>query len=92
MGKALKLVISPPAIEDISIFNLASIVAALGYQVGRKIAFVELHPFHNFKRGLDRLGSFGVRKLRERKVEHCRRSSRCVEVILWSDLSMTAGR
>ena len=45
-------------IEDVSIFELGFHRLRVGDEVGRKIAFVELHAFDNFKGGLDRLGFF----------------------------------
>ena len=40
-------------IEDVSILEPGFHCFGLGYEVGRKIAFVELHALHDFKRGLD---------------------------------------
>src|SRR5437667_3358930 len=45
-------------IEDVSIFELGFHRLRLGHEVGREIALVELHAFHNFKRGLNRLRFF----------------------------------
>src|SRR5213593_1440624 len=48
----------PLVIEDVSIFELGFHRLRVGDEVGREIALVELHAFHNFQRGLDRLRFF----------------------------------